>query len=101
MSQINAATLKQRLQNGETLNLLDVREPIEFHTSNIGGINIPVAKLVADIRHITYNKNDEIIVICTAGIRSENAQLILTDLGYLNILNLKGGLRALHKLNNK
>lgn len=98
MSQINAVTLQQRLQNGETLNLLDVREPVEFHTFNIGGVNIPVGKLTADISKITYNKSDEIIVICTAGIRSENAQGILKTLGYLNAVNLKGGLRAMQKL---
>jgi len=40
---INAAELNQRLQKGEVLNLLDVREVIEYHTFNIGGVNIPLA----------------------------------------------------------
>jgi rhodanese-related sulfurtransferase len=73
MSQIDAATLQQRIQNGETLNLLDVREAIEYHTFNIGGQNIPVGKLKQNINSIIYNKTDEIIVICSAGIRSETA----------------------------
>ena len=98
---IDAAKLQQRLNNGEALNLLDVREAIEYHTFNIGGINIPVSKLKENINSISYNKTDEIIVICSAGIRSETSQTILTQNGYENVLNLKGGLKALQKLNNK
>ncbi|OOQ59734.1 rhodanese-like domain-containing protein [Mucilaginibacter pedocola] len=101
MCQINAATLQQRILNGEKLNLLDVRETFEFATYNIGGQNIPVSKLTASIEQLNYNKTDEIIVICTAGIRSENARGILSELGYQNVLNLKGGLIALRKINNK
>ena len=101
MNQIDAATLQQRVQNGEIVNLLDVRENIEFHTFNIGGLNIPVSKLQENISSINYNKTDEIIVICSAGIRSKTAQTILTDLGYQNVVNLKGGLIAMQKLNSK
>lgn len=101
MTQIDAATLQQRLQNNDALNLLDVREKIEFATFNIGGQNIPVSKLAANINLLKYNKTDEIIVICSAGIRSDNAQGILNGLGYQNVLNLKGGLIALQKLTNK
>jgi rhodanese-related sulfurtransferase len=101
MNQIDAATLQQRIQNGEVVNLLDVRENIEFHTFNIGGLNIPVSKLPDLIGSIKYNKTEEIIVICSAGIRSETAQAILTDGGYQNVINLKGGLIALQKLKSK
>lgn len=99
MNQINAATLQQRINSGEPVNLLDVREKIEFSTFNIGGVNIPVSKLAANNHLVSYNKSDEIIVICSAGIRSQNALTILTGLGYQNVLNLKGGLIALRKLN--
>lgn len=101
MTQIDAATLQQRLRHHEKLNLLDVREKIEYATYNLGGQNIPVAKLAAQINTLVYNKTDEIIVICSAGIRSENAQRILTGLGYQNVVNLKGGLIALQKINNQ
>ena len=99
--QIDAAKLQQRIQTGDTLNLLDVREAIEYHTFNIGGQHIPVSKLKQNINSINYNKTDEIIVICSAGIRSDTAQAILTENGFLNVVNLKGGLKALQKLNNK
>ena len=99
--QIDAEKLQQRIQIGDTLNLLDVREAIEYHTFNIGGQHIPVSKLKQNINSINYNKTDEIIVICSAGIRSDTAQAILTENGFLNVVNLKGGLKALQKLNNK
>ncbi|MBD1386603.1 rhodanese-like domain-containing protein [Mucilaginibacter rigui] len=99
MFQIDAATLQQRIHNGETLNLLDVREAIEYHTFNIGGQNMPVGKLKQNINSIFYNKTDEIIVICSAGIRSETALAILAEAGFTHVVNFKGGLKALQKLN--
>ncbi|MDB5115283.1 MAG: rhodanese-like protein [Mucilaginibacter sp.] len=98
MYQIDANSLQNRLQHGENLNLLDVREEIEYHTYNIGGENIPLGKLINDPDQITYNKTDEIIVICKAGLRSATAQSILMQNGYQNVKNLTGGLMALQKL---
>ncbi|MFD0792132.1 rhodanese-like domain-containing protein [Mucilaginibacter litoreus] len=97
MCSINASELYQRLQRDERLDILDVREAIEYHTYNIGGLNIPVNRLQQNIDDIAYNKTDEIIVICSAGIRSKTAQAILLENGFKNVLNLKGGLIALQK----
>jgi rhodanese-related sulfurtransferase len=101
MAEINATELSQRLQSGAKLNLLDVREEIEFLTYNIGGINIPLSKLQSFLDAAEYNKTDELIVICTAGLRSETACNILTKNGYENARNLTGGLIALQKIERK
>jgi rhodanese-related sulfurtransferase len=98
MQQISALSLKSRLQNNEQLNLLDVREAIEFHTYNIGGLNIPLSKLTESLDQIAPNKNNELIVICKAGLRSATAQAILIEQGYNNVKNLTGGLLALQRL---
>jgi len=98
MQQIDAQNLKSRLSANESLNLLDVREEIEYHTYNIGGKNIPLSKLTNDPDSIGYNKTDEIIVICKAGLRSDTAQSILIKNGYKNVKNLTGGLLALQRL---
>jgi len=98
MEEIDAYTLRARLQNDESLNLLDVREEIEYHTHNIGGKNIPLSVFDKKISQLGYNKTDEIIVICQAGLRSATAQSILVQNGYQNVKNLSGGLIALHKL---
>ena len=96
--QINATELLIRLNNSEQLNLVDVREVIEYHTYNVGGRNIPLSKLEQSINELGYNKTDEIIVICKIGLRSKTAQTILRENGYQNVKNLTGGLLALQKL---
>lgn len=95
---IQAPELLLRLQNQEQLNLLDVREPIEFSTYNIGGKNIPLGKLNEAVNNLGYTKNEEIIVICKMGLRSETGQQILRQHGFKNVRNLEGGLLALHKI---
>jgi rhodanese-related sulfurtransferase len=98
MAPINGQELFTRLNEGGNLNLLDVREEIEYHTYNIGGKNVPLSRFMDSIDQIGYNKTDEIIVICTAGLRSETARLILTEKGYKNARNLTGGLKSIQKL---
>ncbi|WP_184543257.1 rhodanese-like domain-containing protein [Mucilaginibacter sp. FT3.2] len=96
--QINANELLNRLRNGEVLNIIDVREAIEYHTFNIGGINIPLSTLAGRLNDWNYNKTDELIVICKVGLRSETAQTLLLQNGYQNVKNLNGGLIAIQKL---
>ncbi|WP_413668177.1 rhodanese-like domain-containing protein [Mucilaginibacter sp. Mucisp86] len=96
--QIKATELLERLGKGENLNLVDVREVIEYHTYNIGGDNIPLSNLESALNSLRYNKTDEIIVICKVGLRSETARAILEEHGYTNVRNLSGGLIAVQKL---
>jgi len=98
MDQIDAPSLLIRLDKGECLNLLDVREEMEYHTFNIGGKNLPLSSFQQNIHQLSYNKTDEIIVICKVGLRSETAQNILLQNGYKNVKNLTGGLIALQKI---
>jgi adenylyltransferase/sulfurtransferase len=97
-SPIEANELLSRLNAGENLNLLDVREAIEFHTYNIGGKNMPLPVLANNAVKAGYNKKDEIIVICKVGLRSRTAAGILKDAGFGNVRNLTGGLISLQKL---
>lgn len=98
---ITAATLLQRMQQGENIILLDVRDELEYHTYNIGGINIPLGKLPSELEDLEWDKNDEIIVFCKIGMRSKTAKHILEQNGYQNVKNLEGGLTAIQKLNIK
>jgi rhodanese-related sulfurtransferase len=97
MTNISAGEMLSRVKDGEQLNLLDVREKIEYHTYNIGGTNIPLPGLKDRLNELEWNKTDEIIVICKAGIRSATAKSTLELNGYLNIRNLTGGLLALQR----
>jgi len=98
MSPINAVDFNARLQSGESLNLLDVRETIEYATYNIGGQNIPLSTLPEALNTINYNKNDEIVVICKVGLRSQTATTILNENRYDKARNLTGGLISLQKI---
>lgn len=95
---ISAAELLQRLHNGDAPVLIDVREPIEYYTYNIGGQNVPLSSLMEDPDQLDHNKSDEIVVICKAGIRSRAAQVFLEQQGYQNVKNLSGGLIAIQKI---
>lgn len=95
---LSAAELRERLDRGEALTLLDVREPVEFHTHNIGGINIPLGLLAASVDLLGWHKEQEIIVICKAGLRSCTAQTRLTEMGYTRVINLEGGLMAMQRI---
>jgi rhodanese-related sulfurtransferase len=98
MGPINAAEFMNRVNSGEHLNLLDVREELEYLTYNIGGKNIPLSKLPVLLNELGYNKTDELIVICTVGKRSETARMLLNENGYVNARNLTGGMIALQKM---
>jgi rhodanese-related sulfurtransferase len=100
MKEIKAAQLLEKLQQNAHLTLLDVREPIEYHTYNIGGTNVPLSALPARLAELDLDSEEEIVVICKAGIRSRTAQVILAQNGYENVYNLTGGLTALQKLKN-
>lgn len=95
---ITAAELHERLKAGEKLSIVDVREPIEFHTHNVGGENIPLGKLTQEPDEIPFDESEEIILICQAGLRSRTAQQILQQNGYTHTRNLKGGLLTLRRL---
>jgi adenylyltransferase/sulfurtransferase len=99
MTDIDAKEVFARLQNGEHLNLLDVRGEMEYYTFNIGGRNIPLPDLQENIDDLEWNKDDEVIVICKVGLRSATAKSILELKGYKNIRNLTGGLIAWQKIN--
>lgn len=101
MKPINGQEILGRILANENLNLIDVREEIEFCTYNIGGINIPLSRFLDGINQITYNKTDEIIVVCKVGLRSETACELLDEKGYQNVRNLTGGLIAIQKIQNK
>ena len=98
---IQVKELKERLESGESLNLIDVREELEYHTFNIGGENIPLGKLPQQLEDLDFEKSDEIIIICQRGIRSETGQRILQSAGFADVRNLEGGLLSYRKtLNN-
>jgi len=93
MKTITAEEVKARLDAGEKLNLLDVREPDENAEFNIGGTLLPLGNIrVMQIDDIEDLRNEEVIVYCRSGNRSGQACMILEQLGFSNVANLTGGM---------
>ncbi len=91
VQQMTAKQLKSRLDQGEELILLDVREPFEFEYASIkGSFNIPMGDIPK--RYVEVSQDQDCVVICHSGIRSRQVVSFLADNGYERVFNLQGGI---------
>lgn len=84
--------LKSRLDRGDELFILDVREPHEYQICNLGGHLIPLGELSRRVNELDSSR--EIVVHCRSGKRSAEAVEFLRSAGFRKVLNLKGGILA-------
>jgi molybdopterin/thiamine biosynthesis adenylyltransferase/rhodanese-related sulfurtransferase len=84
--------LKARLDRGDALFILDVREPHEYQICNLGGHLIPLGDLSRRVSELDSSR--EIVAHCRSGKRSAEAVEFLRKAGFRKILNLKGGILA-------
>jgi sulfur-carrier protein adenylyltransferase/sulfurtransferase len=90
-TEISSVELKQRLDRGDALTIVDVREPNEYQINRIAGsVLIPLGDVPARYREL--NPDDEIVVQCKVGGRSAKAADFLRSVGFKRVLNLKGGI---------
>lgn len=92
MEDITAKELKERLENGEKVNLVDVREEYEYQEDNLGGKLIPLGELAEKLSQIEDLKDQEVVVYCRSGARSANAKYYMTSQGFTKVRNLLGGI---------
>jgi rhodanese-related sulfurtransferase len=90
--EIQAEALKQRLDHGDRLFLLDVRDEYEFEISNIGGHLIPLPQLPKRLDELS--DDEEIVTVCKHGPRGVKAVEYLQKHGFSKVANLRGGLHA-------
>ncbi len=90
--EIQPEELKRRMDAGEKLFILDVREPHEYQIANLGGHLIPLGDLPKRVRELDPNR--EIIAHCKLGGRSAQAVDFLRQQGFKNVHNLTGGINA-------
>jgi sulfur-carrier protein adenylyltransferase/sulfurtransferase len=84
--------LKSRLDRGDDLFILDVREPHEYQICNLGGHLIPLGELSRRVNELDSSR--EIVAHCRSGKRSAEAVEFLRSAGFRKVLNLKGGILA-------
>lgn len=94
MEDITVNELKERLAKEENLNIIDVREEWEYEEANINGKNIPLGQLPQKLGEIEDLKEQEVIVHCKSGRRSDQAKKYLMTQGFSNVRNLLGGIEA-------
>jgi len=90
--QISVEQLKERLDRGEKIVLLDVREPWEFKRANLGGKLIPMGEIPNRLGEL--DKSSEIIVYCHHGNRSRRVVEYLYGNGFTKVKNMVGGIEA-------
>ncbi len=94
MNDITNTELKERLDKGEKITIIDVREPYEFEEYNIGAQLIPLGELPGKLEELAHLKDQEIVVHCRSGARSNNAKMFMMESGFTNVRNLIGGMMA-------
>ncbi len=91
MKEIDAATLNEWQANGRNFRLVDVRSPAEFAQGMIpAGEQLPLHLL--PLRVNEFSPDAEIVFYCRTGARSGQACMYLSQLGFDNVYNLRGGI---------
>jgi adenylyltransferase/sulfurtransferase len=91
--EIEAEELASRIQRGERLRLIDVREPHELEISHLQGAElIPLGSLASHLHEL--DSAQEMVVFCKSGTRSARAVELLAGAGFRKVKNLRGGINA-------
>jgi len=90
--QLNVQQLKQRMDSGENIFILDVREPFEYQIANLGGLLMPQNEVAQRLGELDPER--EIIVQCRSGVRSQRVAEFLQQNGFKRVVNLTGGILA-------
>lgn len=91
--EIGVRELKERLDAGESIRLIDVREPHELRISEIPQANlIPLGSLASRMHEL--DSAEEIVLFCKSGSRSARALELLAGAGFRKVKNLRGGINA-------
>ncbi|MDE3147986.1 MAG: molybdopterin-synthase adenylyltransferase MoeB [Acidobacteriota bacterium] len=90
--QLSVKELKSRIDAGEDVMILDVREPFEYQIANLGGKLIPMNDVPRRLAEIERDR--EIVVQCKMGGRSQRVAEFLSQAGYPRVVNLAGGIIA-------
>jgi rhodanese-related sulfurtransferase len=93
IGEIEPAALKQRLDRGDHLLILDVREPEEIAIAPFpGALEIPMGDIPSRLTEL--DPDSELVVVCHHGIRSAQVAIYLARAGFARVSNLTGGIDA-------
>ncbi len=93
MKSMTPKELKDRLDSGEDIQVIDIREDHEVESGNIGGLHIPMAEVMSRLDEV--RKDCTVVVHCKSGKRATAMVYALeTQLQMDNVFNLEGGIEA-------
>ena len=91
-------TLSAKLNAGESIVVVDVREPEEFKAGHIeGAVNVPIRNLAKSLDQLPKDKAAPIAVVCKSGIRAAYGTMALKMMGYSSVKDVVGGMLAWEK----
>lgn len=95
IEQTDVATVRQRLDRGEPLVLIDVREESEWDRGRIpGAFHLGKGIIERDVERLIPDLDTEIILYCGGGYRSALAADALRQMGYRRPVSMAGGIRG-------
>jgi rhodanese-related sulfurtransferase len=95
IKEISVYDVKSMIDRKEKMILLDVRDKNEFEDGSIpGAINVSRGMLEFKVALIIPDKNAKIIVFCSLDLRGPLATRTLNEMGYMNAMNMRGGLKT-------
>ena len=102
VKETNVAEVKARLEKGEKLNLIDVREDNEWAKGRIAGAtHLSKGVIERDVEKMFPNKDAELILYCGGGFRSALSADNLQKMGYKNAISMDGGWRGWNEAGGK
>ena len=90
--EISCTEVQSKIENGEQIVLVDVRQPWEYERAHISGVILLPTDEFADRCEAELERHAEIICICEHGIRSQAAAQYLAGLGYAHAATMTGGM---------
>jgi rhodanese-related sulfurtransferase len=91
IGELEPAELRARLDRGDAITIVDVREPEEVRIAAFpGALNIPMGEIPARLSEL--DPNAELVVVCHHGVRSAQVAIYLTRSGFARVSNLRGGI---------
>jgi rhodanese-related sulfurtransferase len=95
VKECTVADVKTRLDRGERLNVVDVREESEFAAGHIpGAVHLGKGVIERDVETKFPDKSTELVLYCGGGFRSALAADNLQKMGYTNVISMDGGMRG-------
>ncbi|MDH5368967.1 MAG: rhodanese-like domain-containing protein [Gammaproteobacteria bacterium] len=93
IKEIEVTELAQLKENGETIRVIDIRQPAELNSGVIPGAE-PLPMHIIPLRINEFKRDEKLVMVCRSGARSAQACMFMQQQGYDNVYNLRGGMMA-------